>query len=457
MEDAPAVAAASDPVVVRNAQGRRALTWLDDDAVALRTSPSTEVAPDLLAQRPHRSPFRPGVIVPVLSAAALVGAYAATTLLWPLWAVAPKIEPAAIPAMTGAASAIAWPAAGSAAVGVGGIDARPASSVDALPMASISKLVTALMVLDQMPLAVGESGPSFAFDENDQETYYAYLAEDESALDVPVGGTLSQLQMLQGMLIGSAGNYTDRLASTIWPTNAVYAQAARAWLDRHGLSGITVVEPTGINPENAADPASLIALARLALADPVIAGIVRTPVVDLPGAGQVVNTNALLTDPAVIGLKTGSLDAFSNLLAAKEQPVGDTTLRVYAVVLGQPDHATRDAETARLLSAVSAEASVPTVLPSGTIVGTVTTEWGATAQVVTTSDLSLLLWNAQTAPVASDLSLGDARAADAEVGTVSATGPLGASTTSAGLTVDIPDPDAWWRLTHPLQLFGLVG
>ena len=55
-------------------------------------------------------------------------------------------------------------------------------------MASITKLVTALMVLDEMPLAVGESGPSFTFDENDRETYYEDLAEDESALDVHVDG-----------------------------------------------------------------------------------------------------------------------------------------------------------------------------------------------------------------------------------------------------------------------------
>ena len=450
--------AASDPdaIVVRNARGRQALGWLDDGAVAARTTPGTEIAPDLLARRPHRSPLRPGVVVPILSGLGLVGAYAATTMLWPLWAVAPHIEPAAVSDLVGTPTAVVWPSQGSAAVGVAGIDATPASTGDVVPMASITKLVTALMVLDEMPLTVGESGPSFTFDEDDQETYYDYLAEDESALDVPVDGSLSQYQMLQGMLIGSAGNYADRLASTIWPTDTVFAKAARAWLDRKNLPGITVVEPTGIDPGNAADPASLITLARLALADPVIAEIVRTPAVDLPGAGQVVNTNDLLADPSVVGLKTGSLTDLYNLLAAKVQPVGDTTVRVYAVALAQPDDAARDSETARLLNEVAAEASVPTTLPTGTLVGTVTTKWGATAQVVTTGDLSLLLWNAQAAPVASDLALGDARAGGSEVGTVSMKGPLGTASTTARLTADIPDPDAWWRLTHPLQLFGLA-
>jgi hypothetical protein len=94
-------------------------------------------------------------------------------------------------------------------------------------MASITKLVTALMILDQMPLTPGESGPSFTFTSRDRQSYYDYLAKDESALNVPVGGSLTQYQMLQGMLIGSAGNYTDRLVSTIWPNDRVFAAAAR--------------------------------------------------------------------------------------------------------------------------------------------------------------------------------------------------------------------------------------
>jgi len=178
--------------------------------------------------------------------------------------------------------------------------------------------------------------------------------------------------------------------------------------------------------------------------------------VTLPGAGEVANTNDLLADPAVVGLKTGSLSGAYNLLAAKEQAVGDTTVRAYAVALGQPTDEARDGETARMLSEVAAEASQPTVLPAGTVAGIVTTLWGDTVQIVTDADASLLLWNGATASVVSDLSLGDAREANAAVGTVSTKGPLGSASTGVHLRDDIPEPDAWWRLTHPLQLFGLA-
>ena len=449
----------------RAASAPVALGWLSDDDMAVRTAPQnlagasnpyTVVSADLLARRPRRSPLRPGIVLPFLGALALIGAYAAATLLWPLHAVAPVVEKVAVSDLTSPATAVTWPAEGSAAVGIAGFDGAAASTGDRASMASITKLVTSLMILEQLPLAPGESGPEYAFTESDQEDYYDYLAADESALDVPVDGTLTQYQMLQGILIGSAGNYTDRLARTIWPTDAVFASAASAWLERHNLTGITVVEPTGIDPENTADPASLITLARYAMANPVIAEIVRTPVVTLPGAGEVVNTNDLLTDPAVVGIKTGSLSTGYNLLAAREQTVGDATVRAYAVTLTQPSDEARDAETARLLAEVGAEASVPRVLPAGTLAGTVSTLWGATASVITDADASLLLWNGATAPVESDISLGDARTAGASVGTINLTGPLGSASAGLRLTDDIPEPDAWWRLTHPLQLWGLA-
>ena len=62
----------------------------------------------------------------------------------------PVVQTPSGTASTADGGAVAWPAAGEAAVSVGDgpIDA---SSAHALPMASVSKLVTALMVLEQRP------------------------------------------------------------------------------------------------------------------------------------------------------------------------------------------------------------------------------------------------------------------------------------------------------------------
>ena len=63
-----------------------------------------------------------------------------------------------------------------------------------------------------MPLAVGEQGPEYRFTAADRSALLAVPQRGESALDVPVGGTLTQYQLLEGMLVGSANNYADRLA-----------------------------------------------------------------------------------------------------------------------------------------------------------------------------------------------------------------------------------------------------
>ncbi|GGH38500.1 hypothetical protein [Microbacterium album] len=246
-----------------------------------------------------------------------------------------------------------WPAEGSAAVAAGDGPAL-ARSEEAAPMASITKLVTALMVLEERPLAPGEHGPDYHFVERWNNSYAEYTERGESALPVPAGGILTQYQLLQGMLMGSACNYADILVTDIWGGDEAFAAAAAVFLERHGLGGIAIVEPTGIDPRNTARPSSLIALARLALAHPVVAEIVATREVELPGAGLVENTNDLLDDPGVVGVKTGTLDG-SSLLSAKDVVVGGESVRVYVVVLHQLDDDARFAESRALYAAVEAQ------------------------------------------------------------------------------------------------------
>ena len=276
-------------------------------------------------------------------------------------AVGPREAPAAVaeeapkqaelPAID--ASALPWPSEGAAAVAVG--DGEVMTRADERhPMASVTKVLTALMVLDQKPLAVGEAGTEYHFIEKWNNSYEEYLARDQSALPVPVGGILTEYQLLQGMLLGSACNYADILVTDVWGDNEAFAAAAEEFLGAHGLDGITVIEPTGFNPTNTATPSALIALGRLALQNPVIAEIVAQPQAELPGAGLVENTNDLLADPGVVGIKTGTLEG-SNLLSAKDIRVGERTVRVFAVVLSQPDDEARFVASRALYDAVEAQ------------------------------------------------------------------------------------------------------
>ncbi|GAA1956708.1 hypothetical protein GCM10009776_18610 [Microbacterium deminutum] len=461
-------APAAEPAAEQSPESRQriALSWVDEASIArspgavedlsTAATPFVPVGVGLLADAPRRSPLRAGVIVPTLVLAGLVGAYSATTLLWPLTAVTPTITALQVQPAAALAAKLAWPAAGSAAVSVAGIAGDAASTPAMSSIASITKLVTALVVLDQMPLAVGEQGPQFRFRYADELAYWNALSGGESALDVPVGGTLSEYQLLQGMLIGSAGNYAERLAGDLWPSDAVYASAANAWLRAHGVDGVTVVEPTGMDRGNLASPDALIALAKKALANPVIAEIVAQKSVDLPGAGHVVNTNGLLADPGVVGIKTGTLVAW-NLLSAKDVKIGDTTVRLYASVLDQPSDASRIAASRALYKELEAELQPKPSVTAGTTTGIVETAWGEPVDVVTTSDASVILWNGGAGTVSTSYSLGDHREKGDVVGSLSVHGPLNAATVDLRLAHDVEGPTAWWRLTHPLDLFGVNG
>ncbi|CAL4860944.1 D-alanyl-D-alanine carboxypeptidase [Microbacterium sp. MM2322] len=439
-----------------SAESRVALTWVDDEGrptTAPPASPGT-ASFELLPPMRRRRQIRGRVIgIPALAILALVTMYTSAMLLWPLSSTTPTAKTTDTEPLTGAASAIAWPADGEAAVGIDGF-ASATSSADPAQMASTAKLVTALMILDAAPLAAGEQGPAYEFTFADRQEYWRYVAENQSALNVPDDGSLTEYQMLQGMLIASASNYADRLATDAFGSIDEYATAANAWLAKNGIDGITVTDASGYSRDNVATPAAMIALAEKALENPVIAEIVKTESVELPGAGTFENTNALLGTDGVVGLKTGSYAGYYNLLAARTVDLAGTPTTVFASVAGQPTDSDRADEAERLLGAVAAEAATPSTLAAGTVVGEVTTPWGASSRIVTEKEASLLLWNGASAEPSASFDVDSDATAGTDAGTLTLTGPAAKVEVPLGLEKTLPGPDAWWRLTHPLELVG---
>lgn len=442
--------------------GATALTWVDLPTVARGSGVATlegrddydEGASLLKGARLRRGFARPGVVVPFGILVGLVGTYSGATLLWPLHEVTPTVQAVAFETTPAPAAALTWPPSGSAAVGVQGIGSV-ASTTEAAGIASITKVVSVLMVLDRLPLAVGEQGPEYSFTRADSQSYWAYRRSNQSALDVPVGGTLTQYQMLQGTMLGSANNYIDRLVREIWGSERAFADAAEIWLRDRGLEGITVVTPSGFDERNRATPDALVKLAERAMQNPVFAEIVGTPSVDLPGAGTVTNTNGMMADAGVVGIKTGTLE-FWNLLTAKNVTVGDTTVQLYAAVLGQDGDEQRLAATRSILAETEAALQAqPPAVPAGTVVGEVETIWGTSVEIVTEGDAAVVLWNSAVAEATAAFDLGDRRESGDAVGTLTTVGPLNTVETALTLADDVDGPSPWWRLTHPFELFGI--
>ncbi len=341
-------------------------------------------------------------------------------------------------------------------LGTDGSDIWSASGGDEpRSLASVTKLITALVVLDAYPIDTADgSGATLTFDRDDHALYDEYYVRGATLAAMPVGSTMSQRDAIATMLIPSASNYAEALARWAFGSTGAFARAAQTWLDAHGLTSTRVVEPTGFDPRNVSTPGDLIELGRLAAAHPVVSQIVATPSIDLPSTGPLYNTNDLLGDYGVTGMKTGTLEgAGSNLLYSAQLEVGlDHPLSIIGVELGGATHDSVNADVAAVLQSIQAGFQRLQVVSSGTVAGSIDTAWGSSAALVYGTAGSLTVWS--DTPVTAEVSTTTPVTwGDGEV--------VGSTTWAAGpdsVTVPIviqghiEQPDAWWRLTHPGEL-----
>ncbi len=356
----------------------------------------------------------------------------------------------------GEAAAPAWPGYGASAIGAVGFPGVLAASGSekAVPMASITKVVTALTVLEAKPLAIDEPGPSVTMTPTDVALYDAYLRVNGKVAPVSAGEVYTQRELLDLTLIESANNYSSTLARWAFGSEEAFVAAARDWVAAHDLPSMVIADSTGLDPANRATASDLIELGRLALADPLVAAIVGTDSLTMHDVGPVENSNELLGEHGVTGIKTGTLDDFgANLLFSAVYPVGSSSVTVIGVVLGGTDHDTLNVAIGRLLASVQAGFHEVDVSDVGESFATYSTAWGQTADAAAAAEAMLLTW-ADT-PITAEISAGPIRIEDAgaTVGEVVFTSGPNSVTVPLELSRAITDPGPGWRLTHPGELF----
>jgi serine-type D-Ala-D-Ala carboxypeptidase (penicillin-binding protein 5/6) len=347
---------------------------------------------------------------------------------------------------------IAWPNFGSSAVGAVGFPGTLASNGPTTPrtIASITKIITSLVVLDEKPLAEDAVGPTVTMTSADTALYSSFLARNGEVRPVRVGLALTERQLLEVVLVASANNYAQSMATWAFGSEKAFLAAAAAWLSDHGLDDTTLKDSTGMNPGNMSTTGDLVELGKLALGNPVINSIVAMKSVSLPYIGTVENTNKLLGMSGVEGIKTGTLDeAGACLLFASRFLVDDKPVTIVGVVLGGEDHTSLDVAIRKLLASVFPGFRTLPLVSAGEAFYSYSTSWDQSARAVASEDASALVWAGTTVTrSAQAIQLRDARAGE-KVGTVTVT--VGETTVAVPLTLDagISDPGLWWRLAHP--------
>ncbi|CAN5396579.1 hypothetical protein BH10ACT4_BH10ACT4_11350 [soil metagenome] len=401
----------------------------------------------------------------LLLVVAAVGTYLPLTLLAPLenaTLVATK------PTITQPGTVmITLPSVGASAVSVTGAEAFPgtvgtngilASSggTGPLPIASISKLITSLVVLEAKPLSESEPGPTLAFSKADHGLYDQYYVLGASVEPMSTGSTMSERDALGLMLVASACNYADAVSTWAFGSRSRYLAAVKSWLGAHGLNSTTIVEPTGIDARNVSTPADLIAIGKLAMANPAVASIVGSGRIAVPGVGTVSNNNISLGSEGINGIKTGTLEsAGSNLLFSAVVDAGlPKPITVVGVILGGYSRETVDNDARVMIRSIRSGFHVVPLVGAGIAVGKYSTLWKDGARVVTGSRASVLTWS--DAPITSTMTIKPLKTAKDGTTVGSLDFVVAGVPISVPLVLDgsIAGPDAQWRLTHPGELLG---
>ena len=342
-----------------------------------------------------------------------------------------------------------WPAYGQAAIGTAEHGLLAANGPDKqVPIASITKLLTAMAVLKQKPLNVGEQGPAITISDVDAADFKKYLALGGSVVPLKSGQLISQYQALQALLIPSANNVADSLARWAFGSVNAYVTYANQMLRNMGLKYTKVADASGFSPGSSSSARDLVVLAKMALEEPIIASLVNQAQSDIPGIGVVKSTNVLLGNDGVIGIKTGNTNEAGGcfLLAAVRTVAGQQVITVVSV-LGAPNLLTAVNDAKKLLLASDGGFENVNIVAKGQVVGNYFAPWGESSKAIATSNISLLAWKGSN--VKPELSLRPLKIpvdGGAMVGSIRASFGQTNKTVAVVLEQSISKPPFKWRL-----------
>jgi D-alanyl-D-alanine carboxypeptidase (penicillin-binding protein 5/6) len=235
-------------------------------------------------------------------------------------------------------AAVSWPANGVSAADISGsgVMAGPGATRP-VPIASVAKVMTAYVVLHDHPLPAGGSGPDIVVQPPEAAAYPSQARNGDSLVPVVAGEVLTERQALEALLLPSADNMAWILARWDAGRQAAFVARMNAAAHRLGMTGTSYTDPSGLAPSTTSTAADQVRLGLAAMRVPALAAIAAMPTAVVPVAGVVRNSNTLLGQDGIAGLKTGSTQAAGGcvVIAAWHQ-AGPRSILIVAATFGQP-------------------------------------------------------------------------------------------------------------------------
>lgn len=231
---------------------------------------------------------------------------------------------------------LVWPSQGSAAIDVPALGVTRAWHNRVVPIASLTKMMTVYVALKRFPLSIGQTGPCIVVSDDEVLSYEADKSEDDSAVIVTEGEQLCEIDLLDGVLVHSAANYADILASMVSPTPEAFVARMNETARALGLRNTHYADDTGVSARSVSTALDQAKLTTMLMRSPLVRSIVDQTMVDLPVAGFVNSFTPLVGEHDVVGVKSGRTASAGgcDVMAVAYRLNGRRHI-LYAVVLGQ--------------------------------------------------------------------------------------------------------------------------
>jgi D-alanyl-D-alanine carboxypeptidase/D-alanyl-D-alanine endopeptidase (penicillin-binding protein 7) len=197
------------------------------------------------------------------------------------------------------------------------------NSQDIVPMASLTKLLTAMVVLD----AQQSPDELITIETSDLDTL------KNTRGGVPVGKSYSREALIERALLTSDNHAASSLARHYPGGLPAFLEAASLKAESLRLTSTTIVEPTGLSPQNRSSAADLVAVLAAAATYPDIARITSQAQIRKQDGGRVQtlkNTNHLVGRKGweILLSKTGFTNEAGRCVAMRLRSAGHTVLVV---------------------------------------------------------------------------------------------------------------------------------
>lgn len=257
------------------------------------------------------------------------------------------------------------------------------------PTASTTKMILSLAVIQQKPFALGETGENIEITQEFYDIYTWYITHNGSNSAVEVGEVITEYDALASVLLASSNNMADSLA--IWAFGSLdnYRDHASNMLAEWGITDTTIgSDASGYDPSTTSTATDLAKIGAKLLENPVLAQIVGLPSHDVPVAGTLTNSNGLLGQNRIIGIKTGFIGEESGYCLITGYKEGEHNITT--ALLGAPDRTSSFSASSGMVIAAQSAMPFSNLVTSGETVGFYHPWWSEPVAITSDSDFTEL-------------------------------------------------------------------